>query len=617
MAEHNYYAEQLILQQNISRISTAAAAVFLTAAVFLLIRRIEKKRKWKKNLRVVLIVLFLSTVSVQQCYAEVPPAGGAAWADITVISGFGGSAAFQYGIPVTVQVHWKNADTSGQQYPLRIGYSTELYAESMELDPGYGTSVEAQLQSLGISWITLVEEKGIGESEEGKLLQFSVTEAGEYHFETVGRTLDFSIEASVAEAPRTAEQTLDFGAETEPAADSEAVGADSPENEKGEAAAAEKAVAQEAETEEPSESKKEKKARLLKLDQTPPEIRISGVKNGGCYDFAVIPMILVEDSFFSSEGLTCSLTGARSGSLDPADYSKISITEKGASIVMQDFPADTDDVYTLSVRAADQAGNTAEEKVVFSVDQEGSSYIFSDETQALVDAYVIAEPVDLVLSEMNVSPVEYRISVSKDGVPAGLTENQDYSVEVHGGDGEWMIYLYRIYASNFEEEGIYHVEITSRDQASNVNNTQVRGARIDFAVDRTPPALLVEGLENAAVYTEAEHKFAVRSADQTGLSWLRVRSNGQVIGEVTDPEEQETFVLKAEEEEQLVQIQARDSAGNLLPAEEYRVTVQNREEGENSGKISVGRMLWIAASVLILSAAAVCVLSQSRRLPPL
>lgn len=221
------------------------------------------------------------------------------------------------------------------------------------------------------------------------------------------------------------------------------------------------------------------------LDRTVPKIRIQGIQDQMAYNRPVTPVIRINDPFINPANLKYTLRGAKSGLLDVELLSDAVRTEAGISIDMNRFAAQQDDVYTLSVQAADYAGNASSEEVVFTMNQNGSSYILSDATKELVDRYYTAKPEELILSEINVCEISYEVTVSKDGEPKQLQEGRDYSVEVRGGDDDWLIYIYRIFASNFQKEGVYHVEITSRDQASNVNNTQVRGARIDFVVDQT------------------------------------------------------------------------------------------------------------------------------------
>ncbi|MCQ2501061.1 MAG: Ig-like domain-containing protein, partial [Lachnospiraceae bacterium] len=314
------------------------------------------------------------------------------------------------------------------------------------------------------------------------------------------------------------------------------------------------------------------------LDKTSPAITIEGVQNRGAYASPVTPLVYIEDPSFDLSQITCTLRGAKTGELDVGQLAEMVRTDQGVAISWDRFAGAADDVYTLSVQAQDQAGNTAEEEIVFAMDQNGSSYIISDATKKLMEDYYTAEPIELVLSEINTSAVVYEISLSKDGQPVLLEEGKDYSVEVRGGDGDWLIYVYRIFASNFEKEGVYHVDLTSWDQADNVNNSQMRGARIDFAVDHTPPVLLVENLEDGAWYKEKEHPFLIRTTDKTKLACLRVLVDGHIVLDKKDFANKESFTLKESNKEQVVQVLAVDKAGNQVASEEYKVLVQHNEK---------------------------------------
>ncbi len=679
--EHNVYLEQILMQQKIQHCSMLLSAVCLLAALLVLTAGRPRKRK-KAGRRTVLlaaVVILLAAGSAEKVSAA-ETAGTRA--EIQLIQGQ--SAGSGYDPPVVVQVRWWTAESAESRDPLRIEYSTGLYSESIVLDPGYGTSVSAQLAALGISWTSLTGESGVGETEEGKTLQFLVSESGTYRFSSAGSVMNFSVgNGAVSDDSGTAEAVSEETVnqtESGYTAGEENSGSGSEEEKEqnedltadqtapkiklimsmtegsgGELYAEEKTMKIQVKEEHFDISQKPEVVADVKkgyqfsgwkltdagaegtltfrkdgiysvsyqctdlagnqseeacsgtfiLDRTKPDIKIRGVEQSAAYSTAVSPVVQIEDVSLCTDQLACTLRGAKAGILDVEQLSDLTLTEKGAEISFSHFPSEQDDVYTLSVTAVDQAGNSADEEVTFSIDQYGSSYIVSDETQALIDSYYTSDPVDLVLSEINTSPVIYQIALSKDGVPAELEEGEDYSVEVRGGDGEWMIYVYRIYASNFTEEGVYHVDITSRDQASNVNNSQERGMRIDFAVDRTPPAVLVGNLEDGARYYEEQHAFTIRTSDAARLSALQVLVNGEIFEQVDDPEEQVTVILEKDEEPQTIQILAEDTSGNQIRSEEYTVTVRPQEASESS----VHRNGWILLAcaavlpVLVVSAA--------------
>lgn len=646
--EHTIYAEQLIIQQNVHRISAVLAVVFLCAAVILLLVN-HKQGGRKSRLLAVLLVFCISTSGSKQAYAlpkqvtALPKEEKEVTASLKEVTeasevntrsqenqmssreeipsevGFrivqGQTEGNGYTAPVRIEVFWKNSGPSNEKNELRIGFSNEKNAESLAVDPGYGTTVREQLEYLGIFWITLLSETGIAESEEGKKLEFQVSEAGEYRFDGAGKTYVFSIgdrnqkdaedssdasnhSGEVGDAESSGQTTASDG--TESAGESGNSGSESSSDSAGNktpvkdetapvlnvsllpsatgsslysagespslhihasdadsgigeisyrmqnlttgeirektlytgSKEGEKSWTNELQLDQKELGEGQIRIQLrvtdlvgnaspwesvnLETDHTAPVIQIQGVRNSAAYAGAVTPVIKVSDKSFSLADFHYSLKGARSGQLDPSLMSEVVLTKNGVAVTMNQFPNDRDDVYTLSVSAEDQAGNNASEEVVFSMDQQGSSYIFSDETKELVKSYYTEEPVELVLSEINASPIVYEVSLSKDGVPRELEEEKDYRVDIRGGDGDWLIYTYHIFASNFKEEGVYHVDVTSRDKASNVNNTQARGARIDFVVQhdgRTAKKLLKKEDKKETEQSVQNQKDSPKNAD--------------------------------------------------------------------------------------------------------
>ncbi len=549
--ETNEYMKQLLMYEQVQKVCRLICPVSLLGAVLLLFSRVKKGGRKGRLITVFAAVFLIMLLGIQQVYGE-----EAVTAEFRIAGGNPGADGGYYSA-VTVEAVWRIRDFSGSGARLGISRSFGNSYESLELDPGYGTSVTAQLQSLGINWLTILSESGSSETEGGKSLQFSVWEPGHYSFQGAGRSISFIIgdvrtgtEDSSAPMPSTGgQETMQSDHETSES-EEEAVEEEEESDRKAPEAELHMTMEQTAdgrnlavdkkmrirvteehfdtscvpevrtevkkgwsfsgwkETEAGAEAvisfKKDgeyevifqcqdlsgnqsEKVRsgVFTLDQTPPEIRIRGAENGAVYTDAVSPLVSVSDRTICTEQLSCTLKGAKTGAVILDRTASVKEGETADTVSFGNSSLDRDDVYTLSVKAEDLAGNTAEEEIIFAMDQNGSSYILSDETQALVEAYYISEPIDLVLSEINTSPVEYQISISRDGVPEKLEEDSAYSVEVRGGDGDWMIYVYRIFAENFKEDGVYHVDITSRDQGANVNNSQVRGARIDFVVDST------------------------------------------------------------------------------------------------------------------------------------
>lgn len=571
----NYYVEALSWQMRVHKISAVLTGVFLLLAMMLTMLNIKRMLKRRKRV-IICTTLFLVTSMMisESVWAQLPVTEGSDTPiirDIQIVEGSRINDENCFYPSVLVQVTWSGEDLSGNREVLRIEHSSGNTAEWLELNPGEETGVTQQLQSLGISWISLLTEMDSETCTQGKIMDFLVSEEGSYHFLAAGNSLTFSIGEAPSSYENRSGEPSGVNSETacqdpsleakENAAsaggeeDASVPDCTAPEiildlpllqGEDGQYFLTEDTVVIRVKEENFDEvwkpsvrtrvkkgysfsgwkktkegaegilkfskdgeyviefqcrdlaGNKSKKIRTSAfiLDTSVPQIKIQGVRDREAYADPVEPSILIQDSTSALASFSCSLTGAKKGAVDVEAVSDLLELEKGISITMNQLPMDSDDVYTLSVQAEDQAGNSTQENLVFSVNQYGSSYILSDETKELVEAYYTEEPVELALAEINASPVVYQIAVSKDGVPQELEEEKDYSVEVRGGYGEWMIYIYRIFASNFEEEGIYHVDITSRDQAANVNNNQAKGTRIDFAVTKSIPTADGEGEED-------------------------------------------------------------------------------------------------------------------------
>lgn len=668
--EDNYYVKALLAQQRIHSVSAVLAVLLLLITGLVLLLRVaesgkqpekrivedRRKRRVKESAGSLLLVLLLALGNAQNVAADLPKTSEDTElllpAVLSVASGTAGSEENSFYSPVGVLVRWR----TGDEGILKIEYTAEQFAEVLELDLGFGSSVTEQMQILDVPWIRLTEENCTGEDSNEKELHFLAGEEGSYSFRVLDQVFSFTI---MSEEKKEAEETGEDSEEKENPVTQEKPADKEKEHEeamKDDSGNKEEPVKEEVDRKAPEVSmdvglftdaygRQMTTVRTIKLrvsdehfdfscqpevltdqkdswtfsgwratsdgaegtislkkdgeytvnfqaqdlagnrskqissgafflDKTNPVITIEGVENRGAYADPVTPTIYIEDRSFDLSQVTCSLRGARSGEVKTEQFVDMVRTEKGVAIALNRFSEMTDDVYTLSVQAADQAGNASREEIVFAMDQNGSSYMLSDATKKLMEAYYISEPIDLVLSEINTSPVVYEVTMSKDGEPVLLEEGKDYTVETRGGDGDWMIYVYRIFAANFQEEGVYHVDITSRDQAENVNNTQMRGTRIDFAVDRTPPVLVVENLEDGSWYKEKEHTFVIRTTDKTQLAALKVLVNGKLALEQKELAERETFTLKEAEEEQVVQIIATDKAGNQVLSETYTVMVQ-------------------------------------------
>src|SRR5699024_7166407 len=152
-----------------------------------------------------------------------------------------------------------------------------------------------------------------------------------------------------------------------------------------------------------------------------------------------------------------------------------SAVTNGQTITFRNFGENMDDIYTLTAKLVDQAGNETTRSITFSVNRDGSTYKLNDYTAQVVQCGFTNSPKDIVIQEVNVDTLEFiEITYTKDGEVVTLKEGVDYTVEEEGGDGQWKVYTYTIKASCFEEEGQYSINIYSEDRAKNTSTYQAK-----------------------------------------------------------------------------------------------------------------------------------------------
>ena len=131
----------------------------------------------------------------------------------------------------------------------------------------------------------------------------------------------------------------------------------------------------------------------------------------------------------------------------------------------------------------------------------------------------------------------------------------------------WRKYRYDILASNFDEDGVYELQVSSRDAAGNEQNNQLKDMPITFAVDRTAPSVVVTGIEDGGSYSESSVPYAVSVTDNLATGPVTVYVDGDPVAEYTAEEVREAggrleLALAASTDYQEVWAQAADAAGN-------------------------------------------------------
>ncbi len=306
------------------------------------------------------------------------------------------------------------------------------------------------------------------------------------------------------------------------------------------------------------------------IDRTPPELMIAGVKDRSANNGAVQPVIICKDTNYDEHGLKIMLTGSNHREEMPVGVT--SRIPDGLEVKLNDFPyvQDADDLYTVKAEAFDLAGNISETDVTFSVNRFGSVYQLDEATERLAGGrgtYYTKESQDIVITETNVDTLAFKeLTCSLNGDLKTLEEGKDFTVNINGMDAGWKQYTYHIDRKNFETEGVYVLTLYSQDQAKNVSANGVKGKKIEFAVDRTSPSILISGVEDDGQYKESNREVTLDVEDNICLEAVEVIKNHEKIfynaAQLAEQDGRITFDVEGSNRWQELSVTAFDAAGN-------------------------------------------------------
>ena len=286
------------------------------------------------------------------------------------------------------------------------------------------------------------------------------------------------------------------------------------------------------------------------IDMTNPVIEISGVEDNSANAGAVTPNITVRDAYAEPTNVTITLTTGRGAAAEISSDITTALTDGGFLYTLNGLDTKPDDIYYLTVSAADKAGNVSELTTRFSLNRRGSAYDLTDLAkfkECYYNSYNNFKDIKIV--EMNVDKVEEfalylshnaNIIYGKSGSrvlaldESKLHEAVLYNVDVSGSEDTGYVYTYTIYRENFAREGIYRLGIYSKDAAGNeVNNLlEQNGEEIQFVIDNTTPRVVIDGVENNKIYDASSQEVRVVVEDNFKLSEAQltlVNQDGTVL----------------------------------------------------------------------------------------
>lgn len=333
------------------------------------------------------------------------------------------------------------------------------------------------------------------------------------------------------------------------------------------------------------------------VDLKAPTVAITGIEDACAYNGEVAPRIsFADEANFDPDGASWLLTGAKNG--DVVFETVIADGEQGREAVFTDFARDpgVDDVYTLTARATDLAGNEAEATATFSVNRFGSTFRVVDADAYRQNNGYLTCAREVVVEEVNVSGVaseEHGATVTQGTSVRELERTEEpeetgYAIcegvsEAEGSRG-WALYRYVIAAGNFMGDGRYHVSVRSSDLAENVNTSSgfydrvangEAAAEVSFILDETDPVICGLSVNDGDVIEADEYEGTFRVVENIGVADVKVFVDGQEAMAKGDEYGNYSFrVKKAAFTDRELEIVATDLAGRTgeAGAKGFRVT---------------------------------------------
>ncbi len=354
------------------------------------------------------------------------------------------------------------------------------------------------------------------------------------------------------------------------------------------------------------------------VDRTAPELTITQVRDGVAYAGDIAPLVSFSDVNFDPEQVEITLTASNRGDITP--MGELLSDKKGGYFQFGNFPMekDQDDVYTLSAKITDAAGNMTEATVKFSVNRFGSTYEMDQAVQELNGSYV-QTPVDIVITETNVDTLNtVQITLFKNNDTIILEQGKGFTVEEVSGEDGWYRYTYTILAENFADDGVYRVSVRSEDKAGNVseNFLDTKDAPLSFGVDKTSPTVMVQNLESGSTYAVETLDVLFSANDNLLLSSVAVYLddmtapiktwNTEQIAQLLAERGDFTFPVPGDSTEaHTVKFLCRDAAGNETELEvtNFYVTTNIMVRYWNNKGLffgSIGGILAVVAGMFVL-----------------
>lgn len=363
------------------------------------------------------------------------------------------------------------------------------------------------------------------------------------------------------------------------------------------------------------------------VDLTAPDVQITQVQDATAYAGVVAPQVEVADTYLSPSQVEYVLEGFNQGPIDSSThFVSEDFDETSWSATWDDFPRDipVDDIYTLSVKATDMAGNTTSDAVTFSVNRFGSTYMFSDGTSNLRGQY-LQEPVEVDITEINVSglsPELTEVSVVENDLVQTL-DGDDFVRKDVSVEGGWQATQYTLPASLFDSSAYFRIMLSSVDVAGNLSQNTMASkdadressAEVKFAVDQVAPHVTLGDIESGSVYYAPVKNIIPDAKDNLALESLAMTIDGDTVLEASGSEALTEILahqLPADAQEHTIVVSATDKAGNVSQATYTNVLIAANFWQHLTSQPMLAAGL-VAGSLALLAAVIMTIVSLVRR----
>ena len=116
------------------------------------------------------------------------------------------------------------------------------------------------------------------------------------------------------------------------------------------------------------------------------------------------------------------------------------------------------------------------------------------------------------------------------------------------------------------------------DQAGNISDTRKSADTLSFVIDRTPPEVRLEGVEDGRTYQKGKCQVGILGGDSSGIRHLKVWTDGKLLSQG------DTDFLEVQLDQtgwHTIWAKAWDNAGNVTCSEKIRYCIA----GETSGQV--------------------------------